>query len=146
MKMAAAKEVNEVKEAEEVKDRGARIGPVKNYSDLLVYKQGYRLALDVSRLTKRFPREEQFELGRQLRRSARSVPANIVEGWTKRNSAAEFKRHLLIAAGEVAECKFWIELAADEGLCEKVPASQLIENFSKLGFMIHKLWKEWRKL
>lgn len=102
--------------------------------------------MEVSKLTKRFPREEQFELGRQLRRSARSVPANVVEGWTKRNSAAEFKRHLLIAAGEVAECKFWIEWAADESLSERAATRQLIENYSKLGFMIHKLWKEWRKL
>jgi four helix bundle protein len=142
----AMKKINEVKEVEEVKETAARVGPVKKHGDLLVYKQACRLALEVSKLTKRFPREEQFELGRQLRRSARSVPANVVEGWTKRNSAAEFKRHLLIAAGEVAECRYWIELSADEGISEKVAARQLIENYSKLGFMIHKLWKEWRKL
>jgi hypothetical protein len=56
------------------------------------------------------------------------------------------KRHLLLAAGELAACGFWIELSADEGISEKVAARQLIENYSKLGFMIHKLWKEWRKL
>jgi hypothetical protein len=37
-------------------------------------------------------------------------------------------------------------MSADEGISEKVAARQLIENYSKLGFMIHKLWKEWRKL
>ena len=110
----------EVKEVRESKDRNVRLGPLKTYSDLLVYKQAYRLALAVSRLTKKFPREEQFETGRQLRRSARSIPANIVGGWTKRNSPAEFKRHLLIAAGEVAETKFWIELAADEGMAATI--------------------------
>jgi hypothetical protein len=73
-------ETKEVKDVKEVEDRTRRIGPVKRYSDLLIYKQAYRLALDVSKWTKQFPREEQFELGRQLRRSARSVPANIVEG------------------------------------------------------------------
>ena len=57
MKMAA-KEFNEVKEVEEVKETAARVGPIKNYGDLLVYKQAYRLALDVSKRTKRFPREE----------------------------------------------------------------------------------------
>lgn len=139
-------EVKDVKEIKEIKETAARVGPVRSYGDLLVYKQAYRLALEVSKLTKGFPREEQFELGRQLRRSARSVPANIVEGWTKRNSAAEFNRHLLIAAGEAAECKFWIELAADEGISEKAAAKQSLNDFAKLGFMIHKLWKEWRKL
>ncbi len=141
-----AKEVKEVKELKEVKDPGSRVGPVKNYNDLLVYKQAYRLALAISKLTKGFPREEQFELGRQIRRSARSVPANIVEGWTKRNSTAEFKRHLLIAAGEVAETKFWIELAADEEMVARKLMEDLLREYSKLGFMIHKLWKEWRKL
>jgi len=139
-------EVKEVREAKEVKDRNPRYGPVKNYTDLLVYKQAYRLALDVSKFTRTLPREEQFELGRQLRRCARSVPANITEGWTKRNSPAEFKRHLLIAAGETGESKFWIELAADEGFVTRAAAERLFKEYSKLGFMIHNLWKEWRKL
>jgi len=142
----APKEVKEVEEADEVKDRSGRLGPVRNYNDLLVYKQAYRLAIHVSKFTKTLPREEQFELGRQLRRCARSVPANIVEGWTKRNSAADFKRHLLIAAGEAAESKFWIELAADEGIASRDATAQLLKEYSKLGFMIHNLWKEWRKL
>jgi len=139
-------EAKEVEDGEEVKDRTSRAGPVKLYSDLLIYKQAYRLALDVSKWTKLFPRHEQFELGRQLRRSARSIPANIVEGWAKRNSPAEFKRHLVIAAGEVAESKFWIELAKDEGFAPRISGDRLLQEFSKLGYMIHNLWKEWRKL
>jgi four helix bundle protein len=136
----------DVKEVEEVKDSPRRFGPVKKFDDLLVYRQAYRLALDVSKWTKLFPRHEQSELGRQLRRAARSVPANIVEGWAKRISAAEFKRNLVIAAGELAECKFWIELAQDEGFGSEVVAAKLKQDYSKLGFMIHRLWKESRKL
>jgi four helix bundle protein len=143
--MSSAVEGSEVKEGNDVKETASRIGPVKSYKDLLVYRQAYRLALNVTKFTKSLPREEQFELGRQLRRCARSVPANIVEGWAKRNSAAEFKRHLLIASGELAETKFWIELAVDEGAARK-PADELVKEYSKLGFMIHNLWKEWRKL
>jgi four helix bundle protein len=144
--MSVATEVKELKERSEVKEKSARVGPVKKYEDLLVYRQAYRLALEVSKFTKALPKEERFELGRQLRRCARSVPANIVEGWTKRNSPADFKRHLLIAAGEVAESKFWIELAADEGLARAGAKEELTREYSRLGFMIHKLWKEWRKL
>ena len=139
-------DVKEVKEVEEIKDRNVRSGPVKKYTDLLVYKQSYQLALDVSQFTKALPRQEQFELGRQLRRCSRSIAANIAEGWTKRTFAAEFKRHLLIAAGETAESRFWIELAADEGFVRRNSAERLLKEYSKLGFMIHKLWKEWRKL
>jgi four helix bundle protein len=138
-------EVKEVHELQEVKD-GGRIGPIKKYGELLVYKQAYRLALAVSRFTKRLPREEQFELGRQHRRSATSIPANIVEGWTKRNSAADFKRHLLIASSEAAETRFWIELSLNEGLSNRDAAEDLAKEYSRLSFMIHNLWKEWRKL
>lgn len=139
-------EVKEINEAKEVKDQNRTLGPIRRYSDLLVYKQAYRLALSTSHFTKSLPRTEQFEIGRQLRRSARSVPANIVEGWTKRNSPAEFKRHLLIASGEAAETRFWIELTVDEGLIDRAAAEELLKEYSKLGFMIHNLWKEWRKL
>jgi four helix bundle protein len=58
------------------------------------------LALDVSSATRKFPAAEQFELARPLRRAARSIPANIVEGWAKRASAAEFKRYLQVAIVE----------------------------------------------
>ena len=135
----------EVEEVMEVKDRPQRAGVVRRYSDLLVYKQAYRLALDASKLTKGFPRKEQFEMGRQLRNCSRSVAANIVEGWAKRNSAAEFKRHLIIAIGECAETKFWVDLATDEGLIEAKRAGTFGSDYGKLGFMLHNLWKEWRK-
>ena len=139
-------EVKEVKDVNEVKDRSRSIGPIRKVGDLLVYKQAYQLALVTSKLTKSLPRDEQFELGRQLRRSSRSVAANILEGWTKRNYAAEFKRHLLIASGEAAEVHFWIELAIDEGFADRKAADDLLNEYSKLGFLIHNLWKEWRKL
>jgi four helix bundle protein len=102
--------------------------------------------LDVSKLTRTFPRQEQHELGRQIRRSSRSVAANIVEGWTKRNSAAEFKRHLVIANGEAAETRFWLDLAADEGFADRSGCKELNVEYSKLGMMVHNLWKEWRKI
>jgi four helix bundle protein len=144
--MLSSAAVKEVKEINDVKEKSPRVGPVKKCTDLVVYRQAYRLALDASKFAKSFPREEQFEMGRQLRRCARSVPANIVEGWTERNSSAEFKRHLLIAAGETAETRFWIELAADEGFAERTVSEDLMKEYAKLAYMIHHLWKEWRKL
>jgi four helix bundle protein len=144
-RLREVKEAEETKEIEEVKEMAERAGVVRTYSDLLVYQQAYRLALDVSRLTKEFPRQEQFEMGRQIRNCSRSVAANIVEGWAKRNSAAEFKRHLMISIGECAETKFWIDLATDEVLIEAKRAGPLGSEYGKLGFMRHNLWKEWRK-
>jgi len=104
------------------------------------------LTLEVSRLSKSFPKHEQFELGRQIRSSSRSVAANIVEGWAKRESAAEFRRHLQIAVGECEETRFWLDLAADEGCAPQATSEPLAIEYAKLGMMIRNLWKEWRKL
>jgi 23S rRNA-intervening sequence protein len=107
--MMLGTEVKEAKELREVKDRIERSGPIKKHEDCWFTSKRIVWPWLFSRFTKRLPRGEQFELGRQVRRCDRSIPANIVEGWTKRNSAAEFKRHLLIASGEAAETRFWID-------------------------------------
>jgi len=79
--------------------------PIKTYKDLEVFQISYQLALKISRSVRNFPGPEQFELARQLRRAARSIPANVVEGWAKRSSAPEFKRYLQVAIGSCDECK-----------------------------------------
>jgi len=56
--MPGGSEVKEAKDVKEVKDQSSRSAPVKNFSDLLVYKQAYKLALAISKLTKGFPRED----------------------------------------------------------------------------------------
>src|SRR6266446_10295627 len=89
--------------------------PIKTYKDLNVFREAYGLALEISRATRKFPAEEQFELARQLRRAARSIPANIVEGWAERSAAVEFKRYLQIAIGSCDECKLWLEMSREEG-------------------------------
>lgn len=134
-----------MKEVKEMEERPAR-PPIKHYSDLLVFKQAYRLALEVSKFSRGFPKYEQYELAGQLRRSARSVAANIVEGWAKRNSPAEFKRHLIIAKGECTETELWLEMSGDEGYAPKERCKDLRAEYGKLGMMIYNLWKEWRKL
>jgi four helix bundle protein len=128
-----------------VEDKNQRAGPIRRFQDLLVYQQAYRLALDVAKLTRTFPKQEQWELGRQIRASSRSIAANIVEGWAKRESAAEFRRHLQISVGECAETRFWLTLAVDEGLAPKSKIEPTEAEYAKLGMMIHHLWKEWRK-
>lgn len=129
-----------------MEEKAVRAGPIRRYRDLLVYQQAYRLALNVSQLSKSFPRQEQTELGRQVRRCSRSIAANIVEGWAKRESVADFKRHLQIAIGECEETRFWLELACDEGCAARAKTEPLQSEYAKLGMMIHNLWKEWRKL
>ena len=120
--------------------------PIRTYHDLEVYRESYQAALVVSKLSRRFPQVEQVELARQLRRSARSVPANIAEGWAKRNSAQEFKRYLQMAIGSCHETQVWLDMSRDEGYIKGDEHNGLVARYNHIGIMLHKLWKEWRPL
>ena len=117
---------------------------IKTYKDLNVFRESYQLALDVSRASRSLPGHEQFELGRQLRRAARSVPVNVVEGWAKRASAVEFKRFLQISIGSCEECKFWLEMSRDEGYLSPATCEELVNRFNVVGAMLRSLWKNWQ--
>ena len=118
--------------------------PIKTYKGLNVFRESYRPALSVSRTSRRFPGPEQFELARQLRGAARSVPANIVEGWAKRSSPAEFKRYLQVAIGSCDECKLWLEMSREEGFLSAQDCSKLENEFNIVGAMLRSLWKHWK--
>src|SRR5713101_9098393 len=113
--------------------------PIKTYKDLDVFQLSYQLALKISKVARSFPGPEQFELARQLRRAARSIPANIVEGWAKRSSPAEFKRYLQIAIGSCDECKLWLEMSQDEGFLNAAECSLLTNKFNVVGAMLKSL-------
>jgi len=109
-----------------------------------VFQISYKLALAVSKSVRSFPAHEQYELAKQLRRAARSVPANVVEGWAKRSSAAEFKRYLQVAIGSCDECKSWLELAKDEEYLAADKFAELSGEFNRVGAMLKSLWRHWR--
>jgi len=118
--------------------------PIRTYHDLEVFRESYAAALAVSKLTKKFPRLEQFELARQLRRAARSVPANIVEGWAKRASVAEFKRYLQVAVGSCDEVRMWLDMSKDEGYISEEECKELKDRYNRIGAMLQSLRKQWR--
>jgi four helix bundle protein len=87
---------------------------------------------------------EQVELARQLRRAARSVPANIVEGWAKRSSPREFKRYLQMAIGSCDETKLWLTMGRDEGYVHEDVFAKLSDRYNRIGAMLASLWKNWQ--
>jgi len=117
---------------------------IRTYHDLDVFREAYAAALDVSRLAKRFPAVEQYELAPQLRRAARSIPANIVEGWGKRASTPEFKRYLQIAIGSCDETRMWLDLSKDEGYISENERKEAKGRHNRIGAMLGSLWKQWR--
>lgn len=84
---------------------------IRSFKELQVWQKAMDAAMEVFTLTKSFPSEEKFSLTDQIRRSSRSVPANISEAWRKRRYAAAFVSKLNDAEGEAAETQTHLELA-----------------------------------
>lgn len=84
------------------------------YEDLKVWQAAHQLNLDISAASRGFPRHERFELTSQLRRAARSVPTNLVEGHGLFGSRY-FLKHVRIAQGSLAEVDYLLLNARDEG-------------------------------
>ena len=85
--------------------------PLRHFRDLDVYQNALGTGLRISELTKRFPVEERYALTDQIRRSSRSVCANIAEAWRKRRYHAAFIAKLSDAEGEAAETQVHLEFA-----------------------------------
>ena len=86
--------------------------PIRHFRDLDVYQNALQTGLRVFELSKQFPNDERFALTDQIRRSSRSVCANIAEAWRKRRYEAAFVSKLSDAETEAAETQVHIEFAA----------------------------------
>lgn len=117
---------------------------VKTYRDLNVYEASFRLAGEVFRLSRTFPPDERYSLTDQIRRAARSIPANIAEGWAKRNYINVFRRHLLDASGSCEETKVWLDVAFDCGYISDAVRAQWIVAYDKVGAMLNALVEKWK--
>ncbi len=83
------------------------------FKDLKVYQQAYKLAMEIFEISKSFPREETYALCDQIRRSSRSVCANLAEGYRKRKYPKHFISKLLDCDGECSETMVWLDFAKD---------------------------------
>ena len=114
---------------------------IKSYEDLEVYQQGFRLAVEVHKLTRAFPTAERRELGYQMRRAAVSIPANIAEGYGRKNSSAEFKHFLRNALGSSNEVSVLLKLARELGY---IADNSIIDECETLGKRIYCLIEGWK--
>src|SRR3990170_5098735 len=89
--------------------------PLRSHEDLRAYRLAMDLVVGVQRLIGRLPKEERYELASQMRRASRSVPANIAEGFAKRQSTNEFKHHMRTAMGSANEMETHLRIAARLG-------------------------------
>ena len=116
---------------------------IKNYTDLNVYQEGYKLVLDMYKITKTYPKEEQYEIVSQIRRAAYSIPLNIAEGWG-RKSKLEFKRFLKMSLGSCNELQVLIRLSRDLGYIKEKEYIEEKEKVEKIGKQIYTLEDKWK--
>jgi four helix bundle protein len=87
-------------------------------------------------LSKNFPKEETYSLTDQIRRSSRSVCANIAEAWRKRRYEAAFIAKLNDSEGESAETQTWLEFSVRCGYMEKEPGRELFKEYDEIISML----------
>jgi four helix bundle protein len=113
---------------------------LKNYKELQVWQKGYQLCLQIYKITKKFPKEEQYGLISQIRRAAVSVPSNIAEGYG-RKTTPDYLRSLYIAYGSNCELETQIMLSRDLNYIFSNDSEKLLNEIREVERMLKALIK-----
>jgi four helix bundle protein len=111
----------------------------KSYRDPEVYKLSRELSKDIFDLSKTFPKEETYSLTDQIRRSSRSVGAQISEAWAKRRYEKHFVSKLTDADGELQETRHWLETSFDCKYIDKSILDNFLKKYESVGKMINSM-------
>ncbi|MDI6762663.1 MAG: four helix bundle protein [Thermodesulfobacteriota bacterium] len=110
---------------------------VRTHHDLEVYQMAFEAAMKIFQESKSFPSEERYSLTDQVRRSSRSVCANLSEAWRKRRYEASFVSKLSDAEAEAAETQVWLEFALKCGyLSENIMQELSVDYDNILGKIV----------
>ena len=109
---------------------------IESFRDLRVYQQAFKLQQKIFELTKEFPKEELYSLTDQVRRSSRSVGANISEAWHKRRYMNHFVSKLSDADGEQAETQHWLRTSEACSYISNDNYIELISRYKEMGRML----------
>ncbi len=117
----------------------AELRHARSFRELIVYQTAFHVAQDIFERSKRFPRDEMFSLTDQVRRSSRSIGAQLAEAWGKRRYARHFVSKLTDADAEQLETQHWIRVAMSCGYLEQPEATQLLHKLTEIGRMLHSM-------
>jgi four helix bundle protein len=109
---------------------------IRQHTELEVYKKAFDAAMLLFEGSKKFPKEEIYSLTNQVRRSSRSVCANLAEAWRKRRYKAAFVAKLSDAESEAAETQVWIEFAMKCRYLELARSNNLTKAYDEILRMI----------
>jgi four helix bundle protein len=109
---------------------------MQGFRDLRVFQLAYKLAMEIFNDSKAFPKDERYSLTDQIRRSSRSVAANIAEGFRKRQYPKMFVSKLADADGEATETQVWLDFARDCGYLPVTRHIELMKECEEVGKML----------
>lgn len=112
--------------------------PAKSHRELDIYKLAHELAVRVHHVSLDLPKFEQYEEASQLRRSAKSIVGNIVEGYGRRRYRNEWLRFLTYAQASCDETIAHLKLLSDTGSLDRDMASKLTRDYADLGRKIYR--------
>ena len=111
----------------------------KGFRDLFVYQKSYKLAIEISKLTQNYPKEEKYVIVDQMRRASRSVPANIAEAWARRRYPKSFVSKLIDAHGEEMEMEVWLDMSFDLDYINKATHTELLNRYIEVSKMLQSM-------
>jgi four helix bundle protein len=111
---------------------------VRFYRDLVVWQKSMVLAADVYRLTRHFPKQEEFRISGQMIRAGTSIPANIAEGHG-RGTRRDYAHFVSIAKGSVAELETFLLLSRELSLASEEHVSPVLALAEEVGRMLSAL-------
>ena len=110
---------------------------IKTHEDLEVYQVAFQAAMRIFEVSKLFPMEERYSLTDQIRRSSRSVCANLAEAWRKRRYQAAFIAKLNDVEAEAAETQVWLKFAVRCNYLDTATAQELYSSYNQvLGSLV----------
>jgi len=112
---------------------------IRSVRDLVVYKKAFDVAMAIFEISKSFAKEEKYSLTDQIRRSSRSVCANISEAWRKRRYQAVFVNKLSDAGQEAAETQTWLEFSLACNYINVQNFEKLFKDYEEIFAMLHSM-------
>ena len=113
-----------------------KLDNMRGFRDVKAYQLACTLAMEIFEESKSFPLKERFSVTDQIRKSSRSVPGNIAEGYRKRMYPKMFVSKLADSDAEAAETRVWLDFAFDCGYITKTGCDKLMDAFDQVGKML----------
>lgn len=112
------------------------IGTICHFSELIAYRKAFALGVAICRATQTWPTDERYSLTDQVRRSSRSIGANIAEAWAKRRDEAHFVSKLSDADAEAHETEHWLACALRHGYIDQANFDALRTRLAEVGRLL----------